>query len=451
MTDNIPVKKNSVYKLRILGEGYEGEGVAKIDSYPIFVPNAILGEEVEVLIVKVGKAFSYGKAVKIIEESPERVKAVCQSFNSCGGCSLMFMSYEHQLEFKRRQVESSLKRIGGFSGVLVCPTLGMKNPFRYRNKIQIPIGESIGFFSKRSHKIVEVKNCFIQCDEGDIIIDVFKTWIGKFNIKCYDENTHKGDIRHLVIRKGFNTNQIMVIIVCNSTDIDYKDDFIKMILDRLPNVKSIYLNINMNKTNVILGDKSVLIYGVKAIKERLFDLYFNISCETFFQVNTIQAEVLYNKVLEYADLTKDDVVFDAYCGVGSISLFLAKVSKFVYGIEIVEKSVEDALDNALENNIKNVDFIAGSCGEKINELIDKGISCDCLVLDPPRKGVEEGVIKSIGRNKPKKIVYVSCNPATLSRDLKLICEFGYNIDKVQPVDMFPMTYHVETVVLLKMH
>ncbi|MCL2323202.1 MAG: 23S rRNA (uracil(1939)-C(5))-methyltransferase RlmD [Oscillospiraceae bacterium] len=448
---NIPVKKNTVYRTIVKGEGYEGEGVAKIDSYPVFIPDVILNEVIDVLIVKVQKNFGYGKAINIIEESDERVFPICQAFKDCGGCSLMFMSYEHQLGFKRRQVENSLWKTGKFHDVQVLPTIGMNNPFRYRNKIQVPIGKTIGFFSKRTHTIVEVKNCFIQPDEGNIIIDIFKQWINEYDIECYDENTHKGCIRHIVIRKGFNTGEIMVVVVSKSNYILYKDELLQMILNKLPNIKSIYLNINTDRTNVILGEKNILLYGKRTIKEKLFDFYFNISPETFFQINTIQAEVLYKKVLEYADLSKEDVVFDAYCGIGSISLFLAKESKFVYGIEIVEKSVKDASLNAKENNIDNVEFIRGSCGEKINELIDKGISCDCLVLDPPRKGCEDGVIESINRNKPRKIIYVSCNPATLARDLRLICDFGYKIDKVQPVDMFPMTYHVETVSLLTLN
>ena len=450
MKINIPVEKNNIYNLEILSEGYEGEGVAKIDSYPIFISNCLIGEKVKTLIVKTEKRLSYGTALRIIKRSPNRVEPICPVFKKCGGCSLMFMSYDHQLEFKRRQVENSLKRIGKLRDIYVQKTIGMINPFRYRNKIQIPIGEAIGFFSKRSHRIVEVNNCFIQCEEGDKIIEIIKIWINKYDIPRYNETTHTGDIRHIVIRKGYNTNDIMIIIVSNSKNLQYKDELINLINKKISNVKSIYLNINIDKTNVVLGKENILLYGQRRIKEKLFDITLNISPETFFQVNTIQAEILYTKVLEFANLSKDEIVFDAYCGVGSISLFLAKEAKYVYGIEIVQKSVDDAIENAKENNISNVEFLVGSCGEKINELIDNGIFCDCMILDPPRKGCEEDVIKDISRNKPRKIVYISCNHATLARDLREICEFGYNIDKVQPVDMFPMTHHIETISLLNL-
>jgi len=448
MKINIPVKKNNIYKLEILSEGYEGEGVAKVDSYPIFISNCLIGEEVETLIVKIKKGFSYGKILKILKRSPNRVEPICPVFKDCGGCSLMFMSYEHQLEFKRRQVENSLKKIGKFQDINVLNTIGMANPLRYRNKIQVPIRETIGFFSKRSHKIVEVNNCFIQCEEGDKIIEIFKNWIDKYGISCYNETTHSGDIRHIVIRKSYNTNEIMIIIISNSKNLQYKDELIDLMSKKISNVKSIYLNVNLDKTNVVLGKENILLYGERRIKEKLFDIAFNISPETFFQVNTIQAEVLCDKVLEFANLSEDEIVFDAYCGVGSISLFLAKKAKYVYGIEIVKKSVDDATENAKENNIINVEFLVGDCGDKINELIDNGIYCDCMVLDPPRKGCEEGVIRSISRNKPKKIVYVSCDHSTLARDLEKICKFGYNIGKVQPIDMFPMTHHVEVVASL---
>lgn len=366
----------------------------------------------------------------------------------------MHLSYDAQLKFKRQRVIDSLERIGNIKDPIVHDTLGMENPYRYRNKAQFPIGMKdgkviTGFYAPRSHEVIDTPSCLIQDEVSDKVMNIIKTWANKNGVSVYDEKTGKGILRHVMIRKAFKTNEVMVVLVTNGYDIPYIDELVNILKNDIQNLNSIVQNINREKTNVVLGDKNKTIYGNDTITDYIGDLKFNISPLSFFQVNPVQTEVLYNKALEYANLTGDETVIDAYCGTGTISLFLAQKAKKVYGIEIVEQAVKDAKKNAQENGISNVEFIAGKSEEVIPDLYNKGISADVIVVDPPRKGCDEELLRTIAAMKPKRVVYVSCDPGTLARDLRYLRENGFDVEEVQPVDMFAMTGHVETVVLIE--
>ena len=452
MKKDIPVKKNSTYNLSITGMGTKGEGIGKIDNFTIFVPGAILNEKVEVNIIKVNKNYAVGKLLNIIKSSDNRVKPSCDIYNKCGGCQLQHMSYKEQLNFKRQKVKDALLRLGGID-VEVEEVLGMKSPYRYRNKVQLPIGKekgkvNIGFFAPRSHNIIDLKSCLIQDEKADKIIKILREWIEKFNISVYDEKEHKGNLRHIMVRTAFKTDEIMVVLVTKDERLPHKEELINKLTDNLEGIVSIIQNINYQKTNVVLGKKSIVLWGKDKIIDYIGNFKFVITPLSFFQVNPIQTEVLYNKALEYADLKGNEVVFDAYCGTGTISLFLSQKTKKVYGVEIVEEAIKSAKLNAKENNVDNVDFIVGESEQVIPELIEKGIKADVVVVDPPRKGCEKSLLEAIANMSPEKVVYVSCDPATLARDLGILDGLGYKTMKVQPVDMFSNTYHVECVVLM---
>lgn len=464
MIKAIPIEKNKEYILHINGMGYEGEGVGKIDDFTIFVPNALLGEKVKVKIVKINKNFAFGKLVEIIEQSDQRVEPICSIYKRCGGCQLQHYSYNEQLKFKRERVKDCIERIGKLqavdinsdskdNGVIINDTIGMSNPYRYRNKVQLPVGKknkdvTIGFYATRSHEIIHMDTCNIQDETADAVVKLVKTWIEEYNIETYNEENHSGIIRHIMIRKAFKTNETMVVIVTKTPDIPHIDELIKAITENTPGIKSIIQNINDKKTNVILGQYCRTLWGEDIISDYIGDFKFNISPLSFFQVNPIQTEVLYSKALEYAELTGDETVFDAYCGTGTISLFLSQNAKMVYGVEIIPEAIENAIENAKQNNVNNVEFIVGQSEKVIPELIEKGIKADVVVVDPPRKGCERILLEAIAKMGPKRIVYVSCDPGTLSRDLKIMDELGYKTTEIQPVDMFPHTAHVETVAKL---
>lgn len=455
------VEKNKDYVLDIVSLGYEGEGVAKIDNFPIFIQGALIGEKVKIKIVKVNKNFAFGKLIEIIEESEHRREAVCPIYKRCGGCSLQHLSYEKQLEFKRDRVKDCLSKIGRINDVTVLDTLGMNdNPYRYRNKVQLPVGESngeiqVGFYALRSHDIISMESCNIQHEEADKVVELVKYWMKNNNIKAYDEKDHndkrdkadlKNRVRHIMVRKGYKTGEIMVVIVTASKDLNGKEELIALLRNNITGIKSIIQNINSKNTNVVLGEECITLWGSDNIKDYIGEFHFNISPLSFFQVNPDQTEVLYKKALEYAGLTGSEVVFDAYCGTGTISLFLSKNAKKVYGVEIVAPAIENAKINAVENGVNNVEFIVGEAEKVIPDMIDKGVYADVVVVDPPRKGCGKELLEAIGKMSPKKVVYVSCDPSTLARDLGILRELGYYIDEVQPVDMFPHSSHVETVV-----
>lgn len=451
---NVPVEKNKDYIVNITGMGFQGEGVGKIDDYTLFIEGAIEGEEAKVKVVKAQKNYGFGKLLEVTKPSKFRVEPICPVFKRCGGCQIQHISYEGQLDFKKKRVMDCIERIGKLEGVLIHDTLGMQNPYRYRNKVQLPIGEknkevAIGFYAQRSHDIIDIDTCYIQDEVADKVVHITKEWINKYKISIYNEETKKGLLRHIMIRKGFKTGDIMVVLVSKDKNVPNLNYFIEKIKDEIDNVKSIVLNINPKDTNVILGEECIVLYGEDHIKDYIGNFRFNISPLSFFQVNPVQTEVLYNKALEYANLTGEEVVFDAYCGTGTISLFLAQKAKKVYGVEIVPQAIENAKENAKQNNVKNVEFIVGESETVIPKLIEEGIKADVIVVDPPRKGCEKSLLEAIAKSSPKRIVYVSCDPATLARDLAILNELGYKTKEVQPVDMFPQTAHVECVALIE--
>ncbi|MDB2042762.1 23S rRNA (uracil(1939)-C(5))-methyltransferase RlmD [Clostridium perfringens] len=452
------VEKNKEYIFDIISQGYEGEGIAKIDNkYPIFIEGALKGEKVKVRIVKVNKNFAYGKLIEVLEPSEERVNPPCAIYKRCGGCKLQHASYKAQLDFKWDRVKDCVSKIGKLDPSIVKYPLGMENPWRYRNKVQLPIGlingeVKIGFFAPRSHDIIDMESCLIQDEIGDKVVKLTREWIEKFNIRPYNvdgEYDEKGIVRHIMIRRGFTTNEVMIVLVTNVENLPHKEEFVDLMVKNIPGIKSVIQNINSKKTNVILGLESKTLWGEDTISDYIGDFRFNISPLSFFQVNPIQTEVLYGKALEYANLTGNEEVFDAYCGTGTITLFLSQKAKKVYGVEIIPQAIDNAWINAKENKVENVEFFVGESEVVIPDLINKGVKADVVVVDPPRKGCDKKLLDAITNIDAKKIVYVSCDPSTLGRDLQVLEENGYKTLEVQPVDMFPNTAHIECCVLLK--
>ena len=451
------IEKNKEYILDIVSQGYEGEGIAKInDTFPIFIEGALKGERVNVRIVKSKKSFAYGKLLEVIEPSLERCEAKCSIHKRCGGCKLQYSTYKEQLNFKFERVKDCITKIGKLDESIVQFPLGMDEPWRYRNKVQLPIGMvngelKIGFFAPRSHEIIDMETCLIQDEIADKVVGITRTWIKKNNIKPYNidgKYDETGILRHIMIRRGFTTNEVMVVLVTNGSKLPNKDEFISLITENIPGIKSIVKNINSKPTNVILGQECITLWGESTISDYIGEFKFNISPLSFFQVNPVQTEVLYNKALEYAGLTGDETVFDAYCGTGTITLFLSQKAKKVYGVEIIPQAIENANINAKENNVNNVEFFVGESEVVIPDLINKGIKADVVVVDPPRKGCDVKLLNAITNIDAKKIVYVSCDPSTLARDLAILEGNGYKTVRVQPVDMFPHTAHIENVALL---
>ena len=451
------VEKNKEYIFDIISQGYEGEGIAKIDNkYPIFIEGALKGEKVKVRIVKVNKNFAYGKLMEVLEASEERVNPPCAIYKRCGGCKLQHASYKVQLDFKWDRVKDCVSKIGKLDPSIVKYPLGMENPWRYRNKVQLPIGlingeVKIGFFAPRSHDIIDMESCLIQDEIGDKVVKLTREWIEKFNIRPYNvdgEYDEKGIVRHIMIRRGFTTNEVMVVLVTNGEKLPHKEEFVDLMVKNIPGIKSVIQNINSKKTNVILGLESKTLWGEDTISDYIGDFRFNISPLSFFQVNPTQTEVLYGKALEYANLTGNEEVFDAYCGTGTITLFLSQKAKKVYGVEIIPQAIDNAWINAKENKVENVEFFVGESEVVIPDLINKGVKADVVVVDPPRKGCDKKLLDAITNIDAKKIVYVSCDPSTLGRDLQVLEENGYKTLEVQPVDMFPNTAHIENVALL---
>lgn len=451
------VEKNKEYIFDIISQGYEGEGIAKIDNkYPIFIEGALKGEKVKVRIVKVNKNFAYGKLMEVLEASEERVNPPCAIYKRCGGCKLQHASYKAQLDFKWDRVKDCVSKIGKLDPSIVKYPLGMENPWRYRNKVQLPIGlingeVKIGFFAPRSHDIIDMESCLIQDEIGDKVVKLTREWIEKFNIRPYNVNgeyDEKGIVRHIMIRRGFTTNEVMIVLVTNGENLPHKEEFVDLMVKNIPGIKSVIQNINSKKTNVILGLESKTLWGEDTISDYIGDFRFNISPLSFFQVNPTQTEVLYGKALEYANLTGNEEVFDAYCGTGTITLFLSQKAKKVYGVEIIPQAIDNAWINAKENKVENVEFFVGESEVVIPDLINKGVKADVVVVDPPRKGCDKKLLDAITNIDAKKIVYVSCDPSTLGRDLQVLEENGYKTLEVQPVDMFPNTSHVENVAKL---
>lgn len=449
----MPIEKNKEYIVDIIDNGFEGEGIAKIDGFTIFIPNCIKGEKVRILIVKVLKSHAFGKALEIIESSEQRVESDCDTYKRCGGCDLRHIKYKETLKMKQNAVQSLVNKTLE-NKIEVEETLGMKNPYYYRNKAQYPVGLDkkglpiIGVFANRTHEIIPIKECLIQNKESQKIAKFVIEFIKKNKISIYDEKTRKGLIRHIVTKVGIKTNEIMLILVINGKEIPKEQELIKEVLKKFQNVKTIVKNTNTKNTNVIMGKENINLYGDGYINDILGDYEFKISPLSFYQVNPVQAEKLYNIGVEMANISKDDIVFDLYCGIGTISLFISKYAKKVYGIEIVEEAVKDAKENTKLNKVDNTEFIVGDVEKVLDDLINsEKVIPDVIMIDPPRKGLDNKSIENILKVSPKKLVYISCNPATLVRDLAKL-EEKYGIKIIKPVDMFPFSKHVECVALL---
>lgn len=451
----MPVEKNKEYIVEIIDNGFEGEGIAKIDGFTIFVPNSIKGEKVRVLIVKVLKSHAFGKVLEILEKSEYRVEEDCLTYKRCGGCDLRHVEYKETLKMKQNAVQSLVNKTLK-EKVKVEETEGMENPYNYRNKAQYPFGVDkegkpvIGVFAKRTHEIIPIKECLIQNKKAEELAKFVLDFISENNISIYNEESQKGLVRHIVTKIGLKTNEIMLILVINGESIAKEKELVSKVKEKFPEVKTIVKNINRENTNVIMGKENVNIYGDGYIKDKLGDFIFKISPHSFYQVNPVQAEKLYNIGVEAAKIDKEDTVFDLYCGIGTITLFMSKYAKKVYGIEIVEEAIKDANENARINNVDNTEFIAGDVEIVLDRLINKEhIIPDVVMVDPPRKGLDSKSIENLLKILPKKLVYISCNPATLVRDLSKL-EDKYKITMIKPVDMFPFSKHVECVSVLEL-
>ena len=448
--NTVPIEKNKEYIVDIIDNGFEGEGIAKIDDFTIFIPNAIKGEKIKVLIVKVLSSYAYGKIIEIIEKSPNRVEIDCPTYKRCGGCDLRHVDYEETLNMKQNTVQNLVNK-NLKTEIEVKPTWGMGNPYHYRNKLQFPVGVDkegkpvIGVFANRTHEIIPIENCLIQNEKSVQIAKYVLDCIKKYNISVYNEKNQTGLVRHIVVKSSRYFNEYMVIIVINGDFLPFEKEFYAC-----REICSIFVNINKKNTNVILGNKNKLIYGKEYLEDFLGNFVFKISPLSFYQVNAVQAEAMYNYAVEEAEITKNDIVFDLYCGIGTISLFMAKYAKKVYGVEIVEQAIQMAKENAKSNEIENTEFIAGDTEFILTDLIqNKKIIPDVIMVDPPRKGLDNTTINNILEIKPRKVVYISCNPASLVRDLAKM-ERVYEIKSIQPFDMFPLTHHVECVAVLSL-
>lgn len=443
------IKKNDDLEVNISDIGYEGEGIAKIDGYTTFVKGGLKGEKVKIKMLKVNKDYGFAKLVEVLEKSEERDEPICNVFGKCGGCSLQHINYEAQLDYKTNTVRNTLRKALGYD-VDVEQTIGMGIPYNYRNKAQYPVvDDKIGFFAGRTHALIENEKCYIQNETSDKLAkDAFKI-LRKYNISSYNEKSGKGCLRHIITRIGIHTGELMLILVTNEKNIKHKEEIVRELTKEYPTLKSIIQNINMQNTNVILGNECITLYGQGYITDILGEYKFKISPLSFYQVNPVQTEILYNIAKEYANLQGTETVFDLYSGIGTISIFIADSAKKVYGVEVVEPAVLDAKENAEINEIRNVEFIQGEAEVIVPEMYKEGKKADVVFVDPPRKGCDEKLLETIKEMKAQKVVYISCNPATLARDLKYLTDNGYEIKKVQPVDMFPQTSHVENVVLLE--
>ena len=450
---NIAIVKNQNYIVDIIDNGIEGEGIARIDNFTVFIPGAIKGERVKILIVKVLTSYAFGKILEIIEPSTKRVELDCATYKRCGGCNLRHIDYEETLNIKKDIVQNLVNKTLK-NKIEVEQVLGMGNPYHYRNKAQYPVGIGkdgkpvMGVFANRTHEIIPIEKCFIQDESVEEVAKFIYQFAIKNGISVYNEANQTGILRHIVVKIGKQTNEIMAILVVNGRNLPHEDKLVKELLGKFENIKTIVKNINTKNTNVILGNENINLYGEGYITDILGDFTFKISPLSFYQVNPIQAEALYNIGVEEAGITKEDTVFDLYCGIGTISIFMSKYAKKVYGIEIIEEAIKMAKENAKLNDIENTEFIAGDVQIVLDNLINqKKVIPDFLMIDPPRKGLDKTSIDNILSIKPKKIVYISCNPATLVRDLALLEEV-YEVEKIKPVDMFPFTSHVECIAVM---
>ena len=460
------IKKNDEFELKITDLSDDGAGIGRNDGFIWFVKDAVIGDRILAGATKVKKNYGFARLVRVLEPSPDRIAPECPIARSCGGCQLQQLNYDAQLRFKFEKVLNDLKRIGGFENAekLFRPIIGMPVPFRYRNKAIYPIRRNregriiAGFFAGRTHSVIECEDCLLGIEENRKVLDIVIRFMERQGIDPYDEINHRGTVRHVLIRKGFFTGELMVCIVINAPDLKDAEELCRMLKEALPALRSFSLSINTEKTNVIMGTKLKHLLGPGYIEDEIHEpdaaVRFRISPLSFFQVNSVQMERLYRTALEYAGLTGKETVWDLYCGVGTISLFLAKHAAKVYGVEVIPEAIDNARENAELNGIRNAEFFVGKAEEVLPAWYEKeyeksGERIDVIVVDPPRKGCDENCLRTIVQIGPERVVYVSCDPATLARDLKYLCANGYTLSRVQPVDMFPQTVHIETIVLLQ--
>ena len=447
----LPVKKNEIYDVEITSITHNGLGVGKIDNFPIFIKNALPGESISVKVIAIKKNFAVGKVIEIYQENEFRVKPKCSIYKDCGGCNLQHLSYLGQLKIKKDLVKEQFKRIGKLD-VEVNDCIGMENSFRYRNKTQVPFGTVnnkivAGFYKENTHEIIDMPGCDIQDEIMDNIISYMKKIAVKYEIIPYNEELNIGNLRHVIVRKGYITNEYMITLVTKDNDITNYEKIVNELINEFPLVKSIIQNINPLKTNTIMGDKQRVLYGEEYIFDYIGDVKFAISSRSFYQVNPVQTKKLYDIILEYAKLTGQETIIDAYCGIGTIGLYLSKQAKAIYGVEIVPDAIKDAKLNARLNNFNNAHYEVGKAEEVIKKWQKENINPDIIIVDPPRKGCDKTFLDTVINMKIPKFIYVSCDPATLARDINTLSAH-YNILEIQPVDMFPQTMHVETVCLL---
>lgn len=447
-------RKNDLVTLEIEDCGIDGEGIGKADGFTVFVKDAVIGDTVTAKIIKAKKNYGYGRLMEVLKPSPYRVEPKCEFARQCGGCQLQALSYDQQLVFKTNKVKGHLERIGGFTDIPMEPIIGMDELFHYRNKAQFPVGRNkegkivTGFYAGRTHNIIENRDCALGVAENKEVLDRVIAHMEKYGIEPYNEATGKGLVRHVLIRYGYFTKEVMVCLILNGNKLPKEEQLVKSLCE-IPGMTSITINVNKKHSNVILGEEIRLLWGQEYITDRIGDISYRISPLSFYQVNPMQTQKLYAKALEYADLHGQETVWDLYCGIGTISLFLAQKAKFVRGVEIVPAAIENAKENAKLNGLENTEFFVGKAEEVLpREYKKNGVYADVIVVDPPRKGCDETLLETMIEMNPERIVYVSCDSATLARDLKYLCERGYELRKVCPVDQFGMTVHVETVVLL---
>lgn len=451
-------KKNDMVVIKIEDMGTEGEGIGKAEGFPLFVKDAVIGDEIKARIVKVKKNYGYGRLEEILTPSPFRTTPRCAYHRQCGGCQLQSLSYDKQLEFKQQKVRNNLLRIGGFSAEelerIMEPIVGMEDCWHYRNKAQFPIGTDkqgnpiAGFYAGRTHTIIANTDCALGVSENKEILEAVLLWMRSYRIPAYEEKSGKGLVRHVLIRKGFTSGELMVCLVINGKKLPKAKELVKALM-QIKNMTSVSYSINEKNTNVIMGTEIVPLWGKETIQDAIGDISFSISPLSFYQVNPVQTKKLYELAVEYAQLTGKETVWDLYCGIGTISLFMARRAGRVYGVEIIPQAIRDAKENAERNGIKNAEFFVGKAEEVLPEKYAReGISADVIVVDPPRKGCDEKCLGTMLKMRPERIVYVSCDSATLARDLKLLREGGYEPVRVRAVDQFPMSVHVETVVLM---
>lgn len=447
-------KKNDMVTVKIEDMSHDGSGIGKADGYTLFIKDAVIGDEVEAKIMKTKKNYGFARLMNVLVPSPDRTEPKCPKARACGGCQLQFLSYEKQLEFKKNKVEGNLRRIGGFRDFSIEKVMGMENPWRYRNKAQFPFGKDkdgnivTGFYAGRTHAIIPNRNCYLGVEENEEILNLIIEYMEENHVEPYHEETGKGLVRHALIRYGFTTKEIMVCLIINGDSLPKKDRLIERLV-KIPGMTSITANVNKKRSNVILGEKILPLWGQGYITDYIGNVKYQISPLSFYQVNPVQTVKLYETALAYAGLTGNETVWDLYCGIGTISLFLAQKAKQVYGVEIVPAAIEDAEKNAELNGIENAEFYVGKAEEVLpREYKEKGIYADVIVVDPPRKGCDEELLSTMLAMRPERIVYVSCDSSTLARDLKILCSEEYRLERVAVCDMFPASVHVETVALL---